>query len=206
MPNLTYTSSGFPFVAFTKIYSADVNQCFNDIKTLLNITGLDDTNIQTAGLSITKLKKGSGTAGQFVANNGTSVIWASNPLTAQYNVVLGSASDVTAGTATNSTFASITQADGMRILVLPTYATNEVWSLTKKLWIQGLGVTSSVQGAITAAAGASDSRLAGIEAQADITINSGVTGIFMTDIWFTGSHTFVDNNSSPSNILFAIQE
>lgn len=50
MPNLVYTSSDFPFQPFTKIYSADVNQCFNDVKTLLNTTKLDHTNIQALGL------------------------------------------------------------------------------------------------------------------------------------------------------------
>lgn len=59
MPALSYTSSDFPFQPFTKIYSADVNQCFNDIKTLLNTTKLDDTNLQDAGITrATKLKVG----------------------------------------------------------------------------------------------------------------------------------------------------
>lgn len=50
MPNLIYTSSDFPFQPFTKIFSADVNQCFNDVKTLLNVTKLDSTNVQVHGL------------------------------------------------------------------------------------------------------------------------------------------------------------
>lgn len=59
MPALTYSSSNFPFTPFTKIYSADVNTCFTDIRTLLNTTGLDDTNIQNAGITrSTKLKVG----------------------------------------------------------------------------------------------------------------------------------------------------
>ena len=35
MPLLTYTSSNFPFTPFTTIHSADINQSYNDIKTLL---------------------------------------------------------------------------------------------------------------------------------------------------------------------------
>lgn len=71
MPLLTFSSSGFPFVAFTKILSADVNQSFNDIKNCLNwagttstTTGLNDDNIQSitasqGGLTrATKLKAG----------------------------------------------------------------------------------------------------------------------------------------------------
>lgn len=70
MPLLVYTSSDFPFQPFTKIYSADINQCYNDIKTLLNTTGLDDANIQAAGITrSTKLK--AGTANYVVINNGS---------------------------------------------------------------------------------------------------------------------------------------
>jgi hypothetical protein len=205
MPALTYTVSDF--TPFTKIVSADVNSRFTDIKTLLNTTGLDDTNVQTAGLSITKLKKGSGTAGQFISNNGTTVVWADNPLTSQFNVIIGSAAQVTAGTATHSTFASYTQVDGDRVLVLPGYATNEAWTITKKLFIQGLGNTSYIQGAITFSTGSGKSRLAGIRTAANITINSSITGIYISDAWFNGAFSFVDNNSTPaSNILFGIQE
>lgn len=51
MPALVYSSSNFPFVPFTKIYSADVNSCFTDIRTLLNTTGLNYTNVQVHGLT-----------------------------------------------------------------------------------------------------------------------------------------------------------
>lgn len=49
MPALTYTVSDF--TPFTKIRSADVNTRFQDIRTLLNTTGLDDTNLQVHGLT-----------------------------------------------------------------------------------------------------------------------------------------------------------
>ena len=68
MPALVYTSANFPFTPFTKIYSADVNTCFVDIRTLLNTTGLDDTNLQNAGITrATKLK--TGTAGYVLINH-----------------------------------------------------------------------------------------------------------------------------------------
>lgn len=70
MPLLSYTSSDFPFQPFTKIFSADINQCFNDVKTLLNVTGLDDTNLAANGITRgTKLK--TGTANYVVINDGT---------------------------------------------------------------------------------------------------------------------------------------
>ena len=70
MPALVYSSSGFPFTAYTKILSADVNSCFTDIRTLLNTTGLDDTNLQNAGITrSTKLK--TGTASYVLINDGS---------------------------------------------------------------------------------------------------------------------------------------
>lgn len=66
MPALAYSVADF--TPFTKIRSADVNSKFTDIKTLLNTTGLDDTNLQAAGITrATKLK--TGTAGALVVNN-----------------------------------------------------------------------------------------------------------------------------------------
>lgn len=53
MPNLSYAVSDF--VAFTRIKSADVNSRFDDIKTLLNTTKLDSTNVQTNGLTRDRL-------------------------------------------------------------------------------------------------------------------------------------------------------
>jgi hypothetical protein len=57
MPLLIYS---YPdFVPFTVIKSAQINAKYNDIKTLLNVTKLDDTNIQDAGITrATKLKAG----------------------------------------------------------------------------------------------------------------------------------------------------
>lgn len=207
MPLLVYSSSDFPFVPFSKIYSADVNQTFNDIKTLLNTTGLDSTNIQVNGILANRINISGGTAGQFLGNNGTNTIWTGNPLTAQFNVVMGSAAQVTAGTATNSTFAGYTQADGDRVLILPGYATNEAVSITKKLYIQGLGNTSQILGAITLNTGASYTRMSGFRTTNNLTIASGVVGCYVNEVWFSGTNTFVDNNGVPAvNVLFGIQE
>ncbi len=67
MPNLSYSVSDF--LPFTKIVSADVNSRFTDIKTLLNTTKLDSTNIQLNGLTRDRLALG--TANQVVINDGT---------------------------------------------------------------------------------------------------------------------------------------
>lgn len=68
MPLLVYSNPDF--VPNTLIKSADVNAKYNDIKTLLNVTGLDDVNIQTHGITRgTKLKLG--TPNGAVYNDGT---------------------------------------------------------------------------------------------------------------------------------------
>lgn len=105
MPALTYTSSGFPFVPFTKILSADVNQCFFDIRTLLNTTKLDDTNVQVHGLTrigaTSRLKTGtakavlindsSGDMGELLSvNNGAVYFNASGVATATAGLPLSS--------------------------------------------------------------------------------------------------------------------
>lgn len=208
MPLLVFTSTGFPFVPFTKIFSADVNQTFNDIKTLLNTTKLDDTNLQNAGITPTsKLNTSGSTAGQFLGSNGSAVVWTNNPLSNQFNYILGSAAQVTAGTATNSTFASIVQADGDRILILSGYVTSENWSVTKKLTIRGLGNTSQITGSVTFATGSSKSEITSCRVTLGITTNSGVDGIVsLPDVWFPTGITFTDNATFLANYLVAMQE
>jgi hypothetical protein len=53
MPALTYPTSDFQ--PFTKILSSEVNGKFNAIRTLLNTTGLDTTNVQLNGLARDRL-------------------------------------------------------------------------------------------------------------------------------------------------------
>lgn len=53
IPTLVYPTGDFQ--PFTKILSSEVNGKFNAIKTLLNVTGLNDTNIQDHGISWSKL-------------------------------------------------------------------------------------------------------------------------------------------------------
>lgn len=70
MPLLSYSVADF--VPGTKIRSADVNSRFNDIKVLFNTTGLDDTNIQNAGITrATKLKTGTANYVLINASDGT---------------------------------------------------------------------------------------------------------------------------------------
>lgn len=83
MPALVYTKA--PFVPFTKIVSADVNQYFTDIANRINwsggtdaTTGLSETNIQSvavAGGGLTRATKIKfGTANYVVINSGTGAL------------------------------------------------------------------------------------------------------------------------------------
>ena len=205
MPTFAFTVSNY--TPFTKILSANINSDRSDIKTFLNTTKLDDANIQNAGITpTTKLNATGSSAGQILGSNGTAVVWTTSNLQTLYNVIIGSAAQVTAGTATHSSYASYSAsaADGDRILVLPGYATNEAWSIAKKVLIEGLGNTSVIQGAVTFASGANSSRMSKLQVQNSVTINSGVTGLEV-DVWLSGTNTFTDNNSSISNWLLALQ-
>ena len=71
MPLLVYS---YPdFTPNTVILSARVNAKYDDIKTLLNVTKLDDDNIQDVGITrATKLK--TGTADAILVNDGSGVM------------------------------------------------------------------------------------------------------------------------------------
>lgn len=70
MPTLSYPSADF--TSNTLIRSADVNGKFNAIKTLLNTTKLDSTNVQSGGLTRDRLA--SGTASHVIINDGSGVM------------------------------------------------------------------------------------------------------------------------------------
>src|SRR5574343_650306 len=80
MPNLSYTVADF--IPFTKLLSADVNSRFNDIKTLLNTTKLDTTNIQQYGIARDRIA--GGTANYAIYNDASGYLTqaASLPTTA----------------------------------------------------------------------------------------------------------------------------
>lgn len=95
MPLLTYPTPDF--TPFTTIRSADVNGKFTAIQTLLNTTGLDDANIQNAGITrATKLKLGS--ANHVVINDGTGAMSSEAALAASRGG-LGAAFTLSAGVA-----------------------------------------------------------------------------------------------------------
>ncbi len=204
MPNLTIPNT---FVPFTKILSAQMNANFTAIATLLNTTKLDSTNIQDLGITLSKLAQSSAVAGQFAAWNGSAWVPAGNPVSSQYNVIFGSAAQVTAGTATHSTVASWAQADGDRVLILPQYSESANWTVTKKVQIYGLGNTSQITGSLTFATGSTASAAQNCRITTGVTIDSGITSVIVDNVWFPSGQTFTDNSTvALSNYLIAMQE
>lgn len=196
MPNLVYTSSNFPFQKFTKILSADVNQCFVDVRSVLNGTGTITVDVLKAG-----------TLGQVLGNNGTNAIWAASPLTTQFNVVIGSAADVTNGVATKSSFASYTPVSGDRVLLLPSYSGTENVTLNvSNLYIKGLGAGSKITGTMTLNSGATDFTAEDFKITDNITVN--VKGSQMTNIIFATGKTWLvaDYATKIASYLRGMQE
>lgn len=123
---------------------------------------------------------------------------------ALYTWVLGSAAQVTAGTATHSTWASLIAAassgDSVKVLV---GTWTESVSITKTLYIEGSGYGSNLTGTVTFT-GANRCLLAGIRASGDITLDSSSTLNSVRDVWLASGKTFVDNGTG--NLLSGFQE
>lgn len=140
----------------------------------------------------------------------TGVKWATpGAATSQaiYSRIVGSAAQVTAGTATDSTIgAAITAATaGTTIRILPGNYTETV-SVAKQLSFEGGGYGTYLTGTWTFASGSSYCTLKGLRISGNITVNSGVIGIWVIQTYFDSTSTFVDNSgNSIANILSAIQ-
>lgn len=204
MPLLSYTAiTDYPFQPFTKIYSSDINAMFAAIQTLLNTTKLDNTNIQNLGISATKLSPSGGSAGQFLANNGSAIVYVGSPLTSQYNVIIGSAANVSAGVATNSTFASWTPVSGDRVLLLPTYTGTENVTITaSNILLVGLGASCIITGTLTLDTGSNESMVSGLRITDNMTINSNKC--HADRMILASGKTFIDNGTS--NLVEGIRE
>jgi hypothetical protein len=194
------------FVPFTKILSSDMNANFTAISTLLNTTGLDDTNIQAAGISpTTKLKTTGASAGQVLGYNGSAIAWLASSLGNLYDFILGSSGDVSSGIATNSTFASITQADGKRIFILPTYSTTENWSITKQLTVSGTGYQSRINGTVTFSSAADQSLLTNCRVSDTVTLQAGADMVVVAPIWLDSGKSFAIDSTVTGEYVLGIQ-
>lgn len=170
MPLLTYSNSDF--VNGTTADADAVNTRFSDIRTLLNTTKLDSTNIQDGGVSRAKLAAGTlahallvndasselsevaiGTAGQVLTVNPTATgyVFAANSTATIEGTVVGSAAQVASSVANYDNIAdAITNTSaGDTITVLPEYATTENVTLAASRRLIGKGPNSEIDGTIT---------------------------------------------------------
>ncbi len=126
----------------------------------------------------------------------------------KYNRIVGSASQVSSGLATDSTIVGAIAAasSGNNILILAGTFTETV-VCAKQLVIEGSGYSSRLNGSWTFSTGASYSSLSSIRVGGNITINSAVVGLMCgPNLWFDSTYTFVDNSGTTiANILFGIQ-
>lgn len=206
MPTLSIPNT---FVPFTKIYSAEVNANFTAISTLLNTTKLDSTNLQDGGINVSKLSTNGGTAGQFIGNNGSTVVWASNPIQNVYNIVVGSSAQVTAGIAQYATMATAIAAAsaGDRIIVLPGYNTAETVTINKQLYVTGLGRATVISGDINFTASSDFSYLTNLKVIGNINLLAGADGVVCDPVWLASSTTsFVVDSTVTGEYLLGIQE
>lgn len=138
-------------------------------------------------------------------DTGTTWVQLSAGATAAWDFIVGSAAQVSAGTATNSTIASAISAAsaGNTIYILAgTFA--EAVSVSKQLNIFGNGYGTYINGAITFTNAADKSRFTNIRTSDDITLNSGADSIIVSDVWLASGKTFVDNGTA--NYLTGMQE
>lgn len=122
-----------------------------------------------------------------------------------YEIIVGSAAQVTAGTANYSDIQSAINAAtaGQRIVVLQgTYSGNI--SVDRKLFIEGRGHTTVISGTLTFTSTSDFSLVKNLRVTSTITFNSGADGIFMTDCWQATAQTITDNGSG--NQIVVIQE
>lgn len=124
-----------------------------------------------------------------------------------YPFIVGTGTQVTNGQATHSSFSSAQTAasSGDKIHFLVGTLTEAI-TVSKKLFLEGDGAGSILNGTVTFAAGSSGSQMKNLKVTNDVTINSGVEAI-VTDITLASGKTFVDNSDAADiNYLFAMQE
>lgn len=120
-----------------------------------------------------------------------------------FDYVLGSAAQVTAGVATHSTWAALIAAasDGSTVLVLPGSITENV-TITKRLFIQGKGRESIVDGTFKLDTGSDYSTVRNIKCTGNVTLASNAS--YFTECYLASTKTITD--SGAGNSYKAIQE
>lgn len=126
-------------------------------------------------------------------------------LSTLFPIILGSSAQVTAGSATHSTWATAISAasDGDFILVLEGSWTENV-SISKRLCIAGQGNGSVIDGTLTFTTAANNASLTSVRVNDNITLDSGADYINLTNFWQATGKTVTD--SGTGNYIQGIRE
>jgi len=102
-----------------------------------------------------------------------------------FDKIVGSAADVTAGDATDSTIIAAIAAAvaGNSIFVLDSYVATENPSVDKQLHILGQGRGSKITGTLTVTSDGDDSLIEKLGISGKITLNSGSEGVIIDKMW-----------------------
>ncbi len=114
----------------------------------------------------------------------------------RYDAIVGSAAQVTAGSATHSTWASAIAAVSAGDTI---YALEGTWtenvSVDKQLNIIGSGYGTNITGSLTFTSAADRSNFRNAQFSNSVTINSGANLIKVSEVWLASGKTFVDNGT-----------
>lgn len=129
-----------------------------------------------------------------------------NKLIGLFDAIVGSSTQVTAGTATHTSLqaAHDALAAGSNILVLNNVTLNGNTTLSKRLMIQGKGPGSVLTGNLTINSGALGSVIKWLKVSGNVSFAAGANKCFMTDCYMTGS--FSNDPSNLDNVLEIITE
>lgn len=124
-----------------------------------------------------------------------------NKLIGLYDAIVGSAAQVTAGTATHSSLqaAHDALAAGSNILVLNNVTLSGSPTLSKRLMIQGKGPGSVLTGNLIIASGALGSIIKWLKVAGNVTFSASADKCFMTECYMTG--TFSNDISNLENTI-----
>lgn len=220
--NLFYASpdgsSGAP--SFRSIVAADVptlNQ--NTTGTASNVTGTvaianGGTGQTSASAAINALlPTQTGNNGKFLTTDGSVASWANTPgggtaKKAKYQFVIGSAAEVTAGTADYSSIATALTANpsNASFLITAGYSgTENVTIAGNKILIEGQGAVSTINGTITVNSNIQHFICRDLRVTGNVTVSSGAKYTRFEAI-VASTVTVTDNSGNSDNLFLGIKE
>ena len=141
--------------------------------------------------------------------DGSNYVWQSiaTAKKTKYDYVVGSAAEVSAGSADYTSLQSAINAlsSGGSILISSNYSTSEsITVLYDNILIEGQGNKSVINGTLTFSATTNNCSIKDVRITGNITFNSGSSYNMLTNFWFPASATIT--NSGTANYILGVQE